>query len=407
MHFCYKKRYQIYNLNTLLTRANFSHSAYRLKIMTQPLTTTPNTPQDYQSQLSEKAQRLTDMFMDYNTPQLEIFESTPQHYRMRAEFRVWHEGDELYYIMFNQQTREKYRVDQFPVASQLINTLMPKILAYMKDNDTLRRKLFQVDFLSTLSGEVLISLLYHRQLDDAWVEQAKILKQTLTQEGFCIDLIGRARKMKIVLDRDYVVEKLNVHGKSYTYQQIENSFTQPNGHIAEKMLEWAVDCTRDSQGDLLELYCGNGNFSLALAQNFNRVLATELAKPSVDSAQYNIAINNIDNVQIIRMSAEDFTDAMEGKREFRRLKDKNIDLNSYQCNTIFVDPPRSGMDDNTCKMVQGYQRIMYISCNPETLKQNLEILSQTHTITRFALFDQFPYTHHMEAGVLLERKATL
>jgi tRNA (uracil-5-)-methyltransferase len=62
------------------------------------------------------------------------------------------------------------------------------------------------------------------------------------------------------------------------------------------------------------------------------------------------------------------------------------------------------MDVDTCKMVQGYERILYISCNPDTLKDNLDILASTHTITRFALFDQFPFTHHMEAGVLLERK---
>jgi tRNA (uracil-5-)-methyltransferase len=145
--------------------------------------------------------------------------------------------------------------------------------------------------------------------------------------------------------------------------------------------------------------------SLWLWHNFERVLATELAKPSVDSAQYNIAANNIDNVQIIRMSAEEFTEAMEGKREFRRLKQQNVDLKTYNCNTIFVDPPRAGMDEGTCRMVQGYERIMYISCNPETLQQNLDILSETHNVTRFALFDQFPFTHHMEAGVLLERKS--
>ncbi|MGS9064307.1 tRNA (uridine(54)-C5)-methyltransferase TrmA, partial [Salmonella enterica subsp. enterica serovar Infantis] len=44
---------------------------------------------------------------------------------------------------------------------------------------------------------------------------------------------------------------------------------------------------------------------------------------------------------------------------------------------------------------------LYISCNPETLCKNLEKLSQTHTVTRLALFDQFPYTHHMECVVLL------
>ncbi len=71
-------------------------------------------PQRYQAQLAEKVQRLTDMFAPYQAPELEVFESPEQHYRMRAEFRVWHEGDEMYYIMFNQETREKYRVDQFP-----------------------------------------------------------------------------------------------------------------------------------------------------------------------------------------------------------------------------------------------------------------------------------------------------
>ncbi|MFV0574231.1 MAG: tRNA (uridine(54)-C5)-methyltransferase TrmA [Vibrio sp.] len=358
----------------------------------------------YAQQLEDKLQRLDDMFSTFSTPEIEVFESPEKHYRMRAEFRVWHEGDDMYYIMFNQETREKYRVDQFPPASRLINDLMPMLMDTMKGNPVLRHKLFQVDFLSTLSGEILVSLLYHRQLDDAWKAEAQTLKQQLNDEGFNLDFIGRARKMKIVMDRDYVVEKLHVNGKPYVYQQVENSFTQPNGVVAQKMLEWAVDCTQESKGDLLELYCGNGNFSLALAQNFERVLATELAKPSVDSAQYNIKANEIDNVQIIRMSAEDFTDAMEGKREFRRLKDNGIDLQSYNCNTIFVDPPRSGMDEGTCKMVQGYDRIMYISCNPETLKENLEILAQTHNITRFALFDQFPFTHHMEVGVFLERK---
>lgn len=360
-------------------------------------------PAHYQAQLDEKIARLTQMFAPYSAPKLEVFSSEPLHYRMRAEFRVWHQGDDLYYIMFNPQTREKYRVDQFPAASQLINSVMVELIEQIKDNPLLRHKLFQVDFLSTLSGEILVSMLYHRQIDETWVEEAKKLKTRLIEKGFQLDLIGRARKIKFVLDRDYVVETLAVFGNEYRYQQVENSFTQPNGKVAEKMLEWAVDCTRNSEGDLLELYCGNGNFSLALAQNFHRVLATELAKPSVESAQYNIAINQIENVKIVRMSAEEFTQAMEGQREFNRLKQADVNLNDYQCETVFVDPPRSGMDIDTCKMVQNYRRILYISCNPETLLENLSVLSDTHTITRFALFDQFPYTHHMEAGVMLER----
>ena len=195
---------------------------------------------------------------------------------------------------------------------------------------------------------------------------------------------------------------LPVKGRNYVYRQVENSFTQPNAAVNCKMLEWAIDCTQGSQGDLLELYCGNGNFSIALTQNFRKVLATEIAKPSVAAAQFNIAENGIDNLQIIRMSAEEFTQAMNGVREFNRLK--GIDLKAYQCNTIFVDPPRAGLDPDTVKLVQNYDRILYISCNPHTLCENLQTLSQTHRIEKAALFDQFPYTDHMESGVWLVRK---
>ncbi|MGF1806316.1 tRNA (uridine(54)-C5)-methyltransferase TrmA, partial [Aliivibrio sifiae] len=244
-------------------------------------------PENYQVQLDEKAETLSALFSEFDVPELEVFSSPAENYRMRAEFRVWHEGDDMYYVMFDQKTKEKYRVDYFLPATRLINDLMPLLAEAVKESKTLRYKMFQVDFLSTLSGEILVSMLYHRQLDDAWKEEAAVLKQRLNDEGFNLNLIGRARKMKIVLDQEFVIEKLKVNDDILTYKQVENSFTQPNGIVAQKMLEWAVDCTQNSQGDLLELYCGNGNFSLALAKNFDRVLATELAKPSVDSAQYN------------------------------------------------------------------------------------------------------------------------
>jgi tRNA (uracil-5-)-methyltransferase len=68
-----------------------------------------------------------------------------------------------------------------------------------------------------------------------------------------------------------------------------------------------------------------------------------------------------------------------------------------------VDPPRSGLDENTLNMISQYENIVYISCNPDTLKLNLNTLLLTHVITRFALFDQFPYTHHAECGVYLQK----
>jgi tRNA (uracil-5-)-methyltransferase len=54
--------------------------------------------------------------------------------------------------------------------------------------------------------------------------------------------------------------------------------------------------------------------------------------------------------------------------------------------------------------VQKFDKILYISCNPETLKENLSVLSATHTVEKAALFDQFAYTPHLEMGVVLQRK---
>ncbi|MDP8051648.1 tRNA (uridine(54)-C5)-methyltransferase TrmA [Pasteurella atlantica] len=358
--------------------------------------------EQYPQLFAKKVANLTALLAPFNPPCIEAFESETHHFRLRAEFRIWHNNDDLYHIMFDQQTKQRYRVDQFPIGSLLINQMMTALLDEIRTNDILRHRLFQVDYLTSLSGQIVVSMLYHKKLDENWTVQAKLLKQNLIQQGFDVQLVGRATKQKIVIDRDYVEEKLTIDNKEYIYRQVENSFTQPNAKINIKMLEWARSCTANSEGDLLELYCGNGNFSIALASQFRKVLATEISKSSVASAQYNIEQNQIDNLQIIRMSAEEFTQALNGVREFNRLK--GIELSDYQCNTIFVDPPRAGLDQDTLNLVQNYERILYISCNPHTLCENLEQLSQTHRIERCALFDQFPYTDHIESGVWLLKK---
>lgn len=358
--------------------------------------------EQYGELLDKKHEKLTALFAPFNAPALEVFASPPQHYRMRAEFRLWHDDGDLYHIMFDQHTRQRYRVDDFPIANELINCMMKALLPLLKEQQVLKHKLFQVDYLSTLSDEILVSLLYHTPLNEEWEQAACRLKERLAEQGFCVQLIGRATKQKICLERDYADEVLSVKGKNYVYRQVENSFTQPNAAVNCKMLEWAINCTQNSQGDLLELYCGNGNFSIALAQNFRKVLATEVAKPSVAAAQFNISANGVNNLQIVRMSAEEFTQAINSVRKFNRLN--GIDLQSYECHTIFVDPPRAGLDPDTLRLVQNYDRILYISCNPHTLCDNLQTLSQTHYIERAALFDQFPYTEHMESGVWLIRK---
>ncbi|KZZ41865.1 tRNA (uridine(54)-C5)-methyltransferase TrmA [Thalassolituus sp. HI0120] len=355
-------------------------------------------PDQYPALLDAKAECLRQLFEDFQVPELEVYASAPKHFRLRAEFRLWHEGDRCFYAMSEPGDKsKKYEVLEFPIASQLINHLMTELLEAITPNELLRRQLFQVEFLTTLSGDALITLIYHKKLDEEWHSEAEKLQQQLGHP-----IIGRSRKQKRVLERDYVTEVLNVDGEQYSYRQIEGGFTQPNGEMNQKMLSWARHASDGFSGDLLELYCGNGNFSVALANKYQRVLATEISKTSVHAAQENIRANNIENLIIARLSSEEFVQALRGERQFTRLKD--IDLSSYDFQTVLVDPPRAGLDDESVKQVQQYNNIIYISCNPNTLERNLAVLTETHEIKRFALFDQFPYTDHIETGVVLVRK---
>jgi len=355
-----------------------------------------NFDSGYEGQLQTKETKITRMFAPFYEDSIELFRSEDAHYRARSEFKIWHDGDVMHYAM-NTITRDGVVfIQECPQVATTISDMMPKLLEAIEAKD-MKFKLFGVDFLSARSGEMVVSLLYHRKLDEAWLEKAKVLSCELG-----IHIIGRARKQKLITSQDYVTETLTFSGASYHFRHIENSFTQPNPKVNEKMVTWAMKQFEESSGDLLELYCGAGNFTIPFAKQFDKVLATEISKSSINAAKANMLLNDVTNIEFVRMSAEEFVQALDGVREFRRMKE--LDLQSYALENIFVDPPRSGMDENSCRFSARHNSIVYISCNPETLVRDLEILTQTHTIASMAIFDQFPYTDHVEMGVHLVKK---
>ena len=355
-------------------------------------------PEQYSSQLTTKVGQVQQLLAEFAAPAAEVFASAPEHYRLRAEFRIWHNGDDIYHAMFDSETRDKVRIDYFPVACRTIADFMPVLLKHIQFNHELRYKLYQVDYLATLSGELLVSLIYKRPLTNSWLEQAKLLTEALAGQ-YNVKFIGRSRKQKLMLTNDYVTEHFALDSRQLRYQQVEGSFTQPNGEVNRKMLGWAKQIASGLSGDLLELYCGNGNFSIALAECFNQVVATEISRTSIKSAQYNIALNNVDNLQVLQMSAEDVAAALQQGTQLKQL-----DLAGMQLNTVLVDPPRAGLDSGTEQLVSRFNDIIYISCNPQTLAHNLQQLCKTHQIVKLAVFDQFPYTHHIESGVWLRKR---
>jgi len=352
----------------------------------------------YSEQLEQKSSRVSELLSPFYSGELEVFESPDSHYRARSEFRIWHIGDICSYAMGNITKDGTLCIDECPKVIEPIERRMWALLEDINSDRVLAHKLFGIEFLATTTDECLVTMLYHKRLDESWSALALELERRHN-----ISIIGRSRKQKVVLSKEFVTEALTIDNKLYTYRYYEGGFTQPNPIANISMIEWARGAIGDKpKGDLLESYCGLGNFTIPLSNLFDKVLATEISKNSIKAAKENCELNGVNNIEFVRLSSQEMTQALNRDREFRRLAD--IELDSYNFSTVLVDPPRAGLDSATVELISGIDTILYISCNPETLARDLEMLSQSHNVAKAAIFDQFPHTTHVESGVLLQRK---
>jgi len=358
----------------------------------------------YTEQLQQKEKRVSALLAPFYEERLKVFDSPDSHYRARSEFRIWHEGERCDYAMGKMPVdgvREKgaITISECPKVIEPIEKRMWKLLEKINaSQEVLKKRLFAVEFLTTTTDECLITMLYHRKLDDVWSEEAKKIEQALNCK-----VMGRSRKQKVILSDEFVTEKLEIDGRTFTYVEYESGFTQPNPTVNVKMIEWAVkQAKKVGYGDFLEAYCGLGNFTLPLSHYFDKVLATEISKRSIHAALENCELNGVENVTFARLASEEMTEALNGVREFSRLKD--IDLDAYDFSTVLVDPPRAGLDEGTIGLISTIDNIIYISCNPETLARDLESLTRTHKVIEAAMYDQFPHTEHVESGVFLQKR---
>ena len=351
----------------------------------------------YQEQLEQKNIRLQALLAPFYQGDITPFASPTSHYRARAEFRIWHESDKIAYAIGNSTKDGSITLTQCPKVIEPIDGIMWKLLETLQNDPLLKTKLFGIEFLATSAGEVLVTLLYHKKLDEVWEKKASTL-----QKDFGIGIIGRSRKQKVVLDKEFVTQTIEVDDTPYRFRHYEQSFTQPNPYVNAKMIAWTKSKAANIGGDLLELYCGHGNFTIPLSEHFDKVLATEIASRSIKAAKENCELNSIEKITFVRLSAEETMQALKKQRTFRRLQ--GIDLDSFAFRCILVDPPRAGLGAHSIALASTMEHILYISCNPETLRRDLHILTQTHEVVDAALFDQFPYTRHIECGVFLKRK---
>ena len=188
----------------------------------------------------------------------------------------------------------------------------------------------------------------------------------------------------------YLNDKL-IYGESYIIEEIDNikysiypdSFFQVNKDNMKIM----YDKAREYAGygnNLLDLYCGTGTIGIYLKDNFKHIDGIEINKNSIKNANINKKLNNINNIKFTSGDAS-------------IAKNNNYDV-------IIVDPPRSGLSKKVIDFLDNSnaKRIVYISCNPKTLRRDIDLLNN-YKMVKLEIINMFNKTKHIECITLLEK----
>ena len=307
-------------------------------------------------------------------------------YRARSEFGFSKDA----YTMIEDAKKVYMKTSNIPHSS--IQKIMSELIALINSSEIVKKKLFQVNF-RTSGSKVLVSLIYHRPLDENWKAEALKIQNALGH----VSIIGRSKKAKVLIGDEVLEITYEINGSSFKILQNDLVFFQPNIYLYPLMMEF-ITGRLESPKDLLELYCGCGGFTLTLASRFNKIFATENNRHSIRLLKESIELNGISNIEIARLSDDETASALSKERPFRRLE--HIDLDSYDFSHILVDPPRAGLSEETISISKGFKNMIYISCNPETFIRDLEKLNRE--IKSIAMFDQFANTQHLEVIAFLE-----
>jgi 23S rRNA (uracil1939-C5)-methyltransferase len=170
-------------------------------------------------------------------------------------------------------------------------------------------------------------------------------------------------------------------------------FIQINGGLNQLMVTRALELLDpQAEDNVLDLFCGLGNFTIPLATRAGQVTGIEGSEQMVERGRGNARLNGLDNVEFHSADLYQPCDqAPWGQVEF---------------NKILLDPPRSGAEDLIPWIAASKaQQVLYISCNPETLARDAGLLVNQHgfTLKGAGIIDMFPHTPHSESIALFER----
>ena len=245
------------------------------------------------------------------------------------------------------------------------------------------------------TGELMVNLVTTTQIDFDLSEYTEILKSQ-TYKGQLVSVLHTENdsfsdavvpeKVNILYGRDYIIEEL----LDLKFKISPFSFFQTNSRGAESLYSIVRDFMGNGENKVVfDLYCGTGTIGQIAAHNAKKVIGLELIEEAVEAAKENAKLNGLDNCEFI---------AGDVAETIKQVKVKP--------DIIILDPPRSGVSPKALDYVIKFnaKEIIYVSCNPKTMVDNLEtLLVAGYKVEKSKVKDMFPNTPHAETVVKLTK----
>ena len=365
----------------------------------------------YEEQLKNKAGEVRGLLdkKDINYGELLDIEPAPNryHYRNKMEY-TFGDMEKNCPTTLGMHKKKHFMsiitVDQCQLVHDDFNTVLRGVLDFViekgyshyhkKNHRGLMRHLIVRRGVRT--GELLVNVVTSSEEgfdEDAFVEMIKSLPLESEVVGILRTINDRLAdavycdELRVLDGRDYYMEEI----MGLKFKVSAFSFFQTNVEAVENLYSYAIDLIDDfSNKTAFDLYCGTGTITQTLAKKAGKVIGIELVEEAVEAAKANAALNGLDNCEFI---AGDVFEVLKNVEE--------------KPDVIVVDPPRVGIKPDALDKIIGYgvDQIVYISCNPKTLTENLYYMQYYgYDVVSVKPFDNFPGTKHTEAVALLQKR---
>ncbi len=358
---------------------------------------------DYKKQIKIKQDIINKLLKKFGKVEKIVEMEEPYSYRNKVSSVFGYRKGNVIAGNYQKNSHNIVDIDECLIEDDLANSIIVEIKKLCK---SFKIKTFDEDkgygFLRHVlirtgksSGEVMVVLVTADSIFAGKKHFVKELLKKFPQITTIVQNINSRNTSMVLGNKQFVL-----YGKGYiidelcglTFKISPQSFYQVNPIQTEKLYKLAIDMANITKQDtVLDAYCGVGTIGLIASKNAKNVIGVELNKEAIKDAINNAKLNSIKNIRFFANDATIFINQL--------VKEKNLKID-----VVIMDPPRTGSTREfiDCVNKLNPKKVVYISCNPETLKRDLEVFSKyKYKAQKIVPVDCFAHTEHLEACVLL------